>query len=125
MAGCRTGVTIQILSIEPRALYMHCYGHSLNLAMCDTIKQCRLTRDALDTAFEISKLLKFLPKRDHMFEELKKEFSPDSPGFRVLYPTRWTVRAESLRSILENYVYYIARALGHCIRNGVRCRSQI
>ena len=73
------------------------------MAMCDTIKQCRLTRDALDTAFEISKLLKFSPKRDQMFEELKKKFSPDSPGFRVLCPTRWTVRAESLRSILENY----------------------
>ena len=103
MAGCRTGVASQILSIEPRALYTHCYGHSLNLAMCDTIKQCRLTRDALDTTFEISKLLKFSPKRDQMFEELKKEISPHSPGFRVLCPTRWTVRAESLRSILENY----------------------
>ena len=39
MAGCRTGVASQILSIESRALYTHCYGHSLNLAMCDTIKK--------------------------------------------------------------------------------------
>ena len=40
MAGCRTGVASQILSIESRALYTHCYGHSLNLAMRDTIKKC-------------------------------------------------------------------------------------
>ena len=38
-----------------------------------------------------------------MFEELKQNFSPDDPGFRVLCPTRWTVRAESLKSILETY----------------------
>lgn len=29
--------------------------------------------------------------------------APDTPGIRVLCPTRWTVRAEALRSILENY----------------------
>ena len=103
MAGCRTGVASQILSIESRALYTHCYGHSLNLAMCDTIKKCKLTWDALDAAYEISKLIKFSPKRNHLFEKLKQQFSPDSPGFRVLCPTRWTVRAESLQSILENY----------------------
>ena len=103
MAGCRTGVASQILALDSRALYTHCYGHSLNLAMCDTIKKCKLTWDALDAAYEISKLIKFSPKRDHLFDELKQQFSPDNPGFQVLCPTRWTVRAESLKSILENY----------------------
>ena len=27
----------------------------------------------------------------------------ESPGIRVLCPTRWTVKADSLHSILENY----------------------
>lgn len=103
MAGSRTGVATQILSLEPRALYTHCYGHSLSLAMCDTMKLCKGARDALDITFEISKLLKYSPKRHAMFEKLKKELAPDTPGFRVLCPTRWTVRGESLRSVLENY----------------------
>ena len=103
MAGSRQGVARQILDEESRALFTHCYGHSLNLAMCDTLKNCKLARDALDTAYEISKLIKFSPKRNHMFDELKKQLSPDTPGFRVLCPTRWTVRAESLKSILNNY----------------------
>ena len=59
MTGCRTGVATQILTIEPRALLTHCYEHSLNLAMCDTIKKCKLTRDVMDVTFEISKLVKF------------------------------------------------------------------
>ena len=29
--------------------------------------------------------------------------APDTPGIRVLCPTWWTVRAEALQSILENY----------------------
>ncbi|WAR05842.1 ZMYM1-like protein, partial [Mya arenaria] len=52
---------------------------------------------------EISKLVKFSPKRDGQFEKLRKEMSPDTPGFRVLCPTRWTVRAECLKSVLDNY----------------------
>ena len=71
--------------------------------MCDTIKKCKLTWDALDTTYEISKLIKFSLKRHHLFEELKQQFSPDNPGFRVLCPTKWIVRAESLKSVLENY----------------------
>lgn len=50
----------------------------------------------------ISQLLKYSPKRDTYFETLKKELAPDTPGVRVLCPTRWTVRAQSLKSILEN-----------------------
>ena len=46
MAGHRRGIVAQILSVEPRALFMHCYGHSLNLAMCNT-KNCKLTRNAM------------------------------------------------------------------------------
>ena len=59
--------------------------------------------NALDTTFEISKLLKFSPKHEHIFEDIKRELAPDSPGFRVLCPTRWTIRGESLHSVIANY----------------------
>ena len=32
MAGLKSGVAKQIQDIEPRAVFTHCYGHSLNLA---------------------------------------------------------------------------------------------
>lgn len=53
--------------------------------------------------FEISKLIKFSPKRDAMFTKLKTELSPETPGFRVLCPTRWTVIPDSLLSVANNY----------------------
>lgn len=103
MAGSRNGVATQILSEEPRALFTHCYGHSLNLAVCDAIKECKIIKDAMDVTHEITKLINFSPKRDAIFEKQKEQLSPDCPGFRVLCPTRWTVRANSLQSILDNY----------------------
>ena len=60
-------------------------------------------KDALDTTREITKLIKKSPRRDACFANLKAEMAPDTPGIRVLCPTRWTVRAEALQSILENY----------------------
>ena len=104
MKGPRSGVAKQLLDEEPRAIYTHCYGNLLNLAIGDTVKGCKIKKDSLDLIFEVSKLVKFSPKRDVHFEKLKNELAPDSPGFRVLCPTRWTVRAASFKSVIDNYV---------------------
>ena len=55
MSGCKAGVAKLILDEEPRVIYTHCYGHSLNLACNDTIKQCAIVRNAFDTANEKKK----------------------------------------------------------------------
>ena len=39
MAGYKSGVATRLLQEQPKALYSHCYGHALNLACGDTIKQ--------------------------------------------------------------------------------------
>ena len=41
MAGSRNGVKTQILQEEPHALFTHCYGHSLNLAVSGLIKNIK------------------------------------------------------------------------------------
>lgn len=52
---------------------------------------------------KISKLVKFSPKCNAIFDKLKEELSPDTPGFRILCPTHWTVQAKSLQSVQNNY----------------------
>ena len=103
MRGAKKGVAKQIYDEESRAVYTHCYGHALNLACGDSIKRCKLLKDTLDNTHEITKLIKFSPKREVVFQEKKQELAPDVPGMRVLCPTRWTVRADSLESIFVNY----------------------
>ena len=49
MCGSRNGVATQIVSEEPGAVYVHCYGHALNLAAGDTVKKNKLLRNTLDT----------------------------------------------------------------------------
>ena len=103
MAGSRSGVSTAILKEESKAVFTHCYGHSLQLAVCDTIKNIPNLNDALATVFEISKLIKFSPKRGTIFERLKEKLAPGTPGLRVLCPTCWTVRGAYLQSIIDNW----------------------
>ena len=88
MSGTKSGVVKKMCDAEPRAAYTHCYGHALNLACSDTIHRCKLLRDALDTTHEITKLVKKSPRRDATFKRLKEEMASDSPGIRILCPTR-------------------------------------
>ena len=104
MSGTKSGVAATISSEEPRAVFTHCYRHSLNFTVGDTVRQRRLMKSALETVSEISKLIKKSPKRDAMFQNLKHEIAQDCPGFRVLCPTRWTVRAASKESRLDSNV---------------------
>ena len=103
MAGLESGVAKQLSDEELRAIYTHCYGHALNLACGDAVKNCKLMKDALETTGEITKLIKKSPRRDACFERLKAETAPSTPGIRMRCPTRWTVRAHALHSILQNY----------------------
>ena len=104
MSGANSGVAARLSAAEPRAVFTHCYGHSINLACVDTIKRC-IMEDALDTTREITKLIKRSPARNAIFKRLNGEMASDSesPGIRVLCPTRWTVRAEALKSIHDKF----------------------
>lgn len=49
MTGRRNGVVTQTQNEEPRALFTHCYGHSLNLAALDTVMGCKVLKAVLET----------------------------------------------------------------------------
>ena len=57
MSGCKTGISTSLLRKEPRALYTHCYGHALNLAVQEAVKANIILRDTMDTIEEMTKLI--------------------------------------------------------------------
>ena len=54
MHGSRSGTCTKICAEEPRPLFIHCYGHALNLAVGDTVKGSIILRDVIVTTSEIS-----------------------------------------------------------------------
>ena len=103
--GCRSGLAKLLRDKEPRAVYVYtyCYGHSLNLAAGDAVKESAVMKLALEVSHEVTKLVKFSPRRDALFQELKNELAPDITGVRVLCPMRWTVREKAFYSVVANY----------------------
>ena len=103
MAGSKTGVATQIKATNGKCLYTHCYGHTLNLAVTDSIKSIDCLKRTFEIEHEICKLIKKSPKRSTKLDDIRKEMKNDFKGVHALCSTRWTVRGESLESILNNF----------------------
>ena len=68
------------------------------------MKESKVCCETLESAFEITKLVKFSPKRDTEFSKISSAIEEDAKvGLRKFCPTRWTVRGESINSIIQNY----------------------
>ena len=113
MSGAKSGVAVQIKNEESRALYTHCYAHSINLAVGDTMKSCPVLKDTIDNTYKLTKLVKKSPKRDVKLraiqgntvsgEDDEYEEMLKNPTIKLFCHTRWTVRADCLKSIIENF----------------------
>lgn len=102
MSGSFSGVQARFLSEEPRAIYVHCLAHSLNLVVQDAMKQVRDVRDCLNTIRELILMVRSSPKRLAWFESLQGD-DEEISTLRPFCPTRWCLRMVSLRTVLSNY----------------------
>ena len=57
MFGIKNGVSNKVLSENPKAFFTHCFGHALNLAVGDRVKNVRILKDSMDATHEISNLI--------------------------------------------------------------------
>ena len=69
MFGKNTSVSVQIAAEQPKALWTHCQGHSLNLGI-KTMKNSKQMKDVMGTLTEIISLVKYSPKRENMLGNL-------------------------------------------------------
>ena len=116
MSGYKNGVAVKIKAEEIRALYTHCYCHSINLAVGDTMKNCPVLKDTIDNTYELTKLVKKSPKREAKLRDIQGPISKDednedeeyeallrNPTIKLFCHTRWTVRADCLKSVIANF----------------------
>ena len=102
MCGIKNDVSNKKFSENPKAFFTQCFGHALNVE-CTVFERQYGHSNIWTQHKKFPVLLKNLSKVMQCYRKFEKTYRQD-PGFRVLCPTRWTVRAESVKSILENWV---------------------
>ena len=65
MRGHEKGLKSRVLLEEDRALYVWCYAHNTNLAACESFKDSILLKNTVSTCEEITKSVKWSPKREY------------------------------------------------------------
>ena len=107
MSGRFNGVSTQIQQEEPRAIPVHCLAHSLNLCLQDVCKSFRLIKNALELVREAVHIVNKSPKRAEIFNEKQTEdeetIVSGHRNLKPLCPTRWTVRTDAIKAVLDNY----------------------
>ena len=68
MAGCSKGVATRINDKFPKALYIHCAAHRLNLCVVKCCSICEVN-NMMGTADSVTRYFKYSPKRQQYFEE--------------------------------------------------------
>ena len=100
MSGRLSGVQARSSAQYPKAIYIHCFCHSLNLAVQDSSRHISLTRNTLDV---VQELIHFSSKRKALLEKMRHDFGTGTSSLRPLCPTRWTVKHKAFESGLINY----------------------
>ena len=85
MSGNVTGLKTRILEIEPRALYVHCSAHTLNLVVQDALEGLNSTRNFIGIVKEMINFIRHSPKRLAQFKDLQ---SAESVNLTPYCPTR-------------------------------------
>jgi hypothetical protein len=94
MKGKHQGVQTRVLEINPRALYMPCACHSLNLTLCDMAKSCRKAISFFGVIQRIYALFSRSTKRWKFLTDHVERFT-----VKPLSDTRWESRIKSVQPI--------------------------
>jgi len=89
VAGSVNGLQSKIREAEPRALFVHCSSHSINLVVQDAIRSNPAYRDVLAMFGSLITFVRDSPKRLRLFERLQQD---DARALRPYCPTRWIMR---------------------------------
>ena len=110
MSSKEKGLAARMKDCSPFAVYVHCYGHLLNLALQDTMSEVEPLRNALGTIQSLYNLLEASSKRHTMFRDIEVELDHLKLTLKSLSVTRWSCRWEAVKAVTEQ-MERIAKAL--------------
>ena len=106
VAGHINGLSANILRLNEKALYTHCYGHQLNLAVCDSLTVVEVNT-MLKQVKDVSNFINISQTCDIPFEDNVRNYSESESQKRQLVDvcrTRWVERIAGLDTFIELFV---------------------
>lgn len=105
MSGSIKGVRSRIQQLQPKALYVHCFAHTLNLSVQDAVRSIPFVRDVMQNLRDLATIVRGSAKRLVTFKAVADGFDTcDAVTPRPLCPTRWTVRFTAIDAALKSYM---------------------
>ena len=99
MNGVHKGLSTRMEECSPLGIYVHCYGHVLNLALQDTMTQIEPLRNALGTIQALYNFLEASPKRHALFSDTEVQGEDLKLTLKSLSTTRWSYRWEAAKAV--------------------------
>ena len=99
MNGVHKGLSTRMEECSPLGIYVHCYGHVLNLALQDTMTQIEPLRNALGTIQALYNFLEASPKRHALFSDIEVQGEDLKLTLKSLSTTRWSCRWEAAKAV--------------------------
>ena len=111
-SGVNKGLSARMKECSPLAIYVHCYGHLLNLALQDTMTTVEPLRNTLGTIQSLYNFREASPKRHALFGDI--ETDEGSLLLKTLTEsqsvTRWSCRWEAVKAV-DQQLERIVKAL--------------
>ena len=129
MSGRCTGVQVRIRELCPKAIYVHCFAHRLNLVIVDVVHD---TARAQDLFTLLQSLHNFLssPIVHELYVKAQRSCFPDSQPREIpsLSDTRWVCRhdaCETLSSTLPAVIDVLEDLIEVCGERGATARRMM
>jgi hypothetical protein len=110
MSGERSGVQRRILDKQPKAVYTHCSGHSLNLVIAKTCEEPCI-RNCISVIKAITLWIRASPKREGLLKEVCKRQQQVGVAHRApllnVCITRWVENLDGWQRFMQCYPYLI------------------
>ncbi|XP_013403337.1 52 kDa repressor of the inhibitor of the protein kinase [Lingula anatina] len=104
MAGKVNGAAARIKAEYPKAVYVHCLSHQLNLCV---MKACaiQMIRNFLGVTTELANFFNYSPKKQGILDASVEEMLPESKisKLKAQCRTRWIERLDSLDNLHDLY----------------------
>ena len=110
MSGVNKGLSAQMKECSPLAIYVHCYGHLLNLALQDTLTTVEPLRNTLGTIQSLYNFLEASPKRHALFRDIETEEGNLVKTLKSQSVTRWSCGWEAVKAV-DQQLERIVKAL--------------